>query len=678
METMMTQPKRLSLTVLVGLFALPFFTLVLTLVSCGQLSESETRRDSEAAQAVYEGAPLEPVIAAPACDHHDPNRNLFWGELHVHTGISGDAFRSDVRTTPDDAYRFAQGEPIMISPLDSEGNGTQRIQLERPLDFAAVTDHAETFGTLELCGTPGGPAYDSPGCAYYRRLPPTPAFPRAPDIPPRHEVDRMICGEDYSRCEEASANPWQEISAAAARWNDTSSACSFTTFLAYEWSGAYGGPLLHRNVIFRNATAPLPIGSHQAKRPWDLFRYLQSECLDAGTGCDVLSIPHNSNTSSGTMFNRDYPGAESIEEEAEMARQRIALEPVIEIMQHKGDSECRNGFANVIGAPDELCEFEKLFVPKMPECQPGAATQDNDVLCTAPGGFARTALAIGLAEKERIGANPFEFGFIAATDTHNANPGDVVESTWDGHVGNRDNTAAARMASQGQRTNAMNNPGGIAAVWAEENSREAIFDAIRRKETYGTSGPRISVRLFGGWNYPEDLCSRDDFVTTGYAAGVPMGGNLTAPPTSSRAAAAPMFALHAQADPGTEGLPGGLLQRAQIIKVWNDAEGLIHETVFDVAGDANNGADIDPATCQPRGPGANELCQVWSDPDFDATKDAVYYARVVENPSCRWQTAECIDLEGEDRPAVCEGFGHIQKVIQERAWTSPIWYQSPG
>ena len=657
----MMDPRRLAISLGVSLLVL----------ACGKTDVSEpakgTTPQDEPAKAT---APTTASIAR--CDHYDSNRSLFWGELHVHTGLSGDAWRSSVRTTPDDAYRFARGEVILIPPMGEDGKGTQRIQLERPLDFAAVTDHAETFGTLELCKTPGSPTYDSPGCAYYRRLPPTPAFPSPPDLPPRSEIEQMICGDDFAKCVLASENPWRETRTAAERWNDTSAACEFTTFLAYEWSGARGGPLLHRNVIFRSDSAPLPMGSRRAPRPWDLFRYLQSECLEAGIGCDVLAIPHNSNTSSGQMFVRDYPGAESPEQEAEMARQRRALEPVIEIMQHKGDSECRSGFASVLGTPDELCDFEKLFPPQMPECTDDNSVQYNDVSCVGTGGYARTGLAIGLAEKKRIGVNPFEFGFIAATDTHNANAGDVEERTWNGNVGDRDGNSAARMASHGRLSNAINNPGGIAAVWAEENSREAIFDAIRRRETYGTSGPRIAVRLFGGWNYPEDLCGRDDFVTQGYEGGVPMGGQLGPAPNPEMA---PVFAVHAQADPGSTGLPGGLLQRAQIIKVWNDDTGKIHERVFDIAGDAKNGADVDPLTCEPRGPGARELCQVWSDPEFDPATPAVYYARIVENPSCRWQTAECLGLEGADRPAVCDQPGYLQQIIQERAWTSPIWYE---
>ncbi len=605
------------------------------------------------------------------CDDYDHHRNLYWGDLHVHTARSGDAWRSNVRATPDDAYRFARGEAIAIPPLDERGIGTQRIVLDRPLDFAAVTDHAETFGILELCATPGTEIYDSPGCAYYRRLPATPAFPADGDIPPRLEVERMVCGDDWERCIAAARTPWQETQEAAERWQDSSPTCAFTTFLAYEWSGARGGPLLHRNVIFRNGVAPPPMGSRRAPKPDDLFDYLEAECLDAETGCDVLSIPHNANTSSGQMFRPDYSSVQSAAGEEFLAKRRRRLEPLVEIMQHKGDSECRNGLVGILGGPDELCGFEKLFPPWLPECDEQPSMREDDVLCVGRGGYARTGLAIGLAERARIGVNPFEFGFIAATDTHNANPGDVDEADWNGHVGDRDATPAARMAQHVRVSNTANNPGGLAGVWARENSREAIFDALRRRETYGTSGPRIAVRLFASWEFPEDLCERTDFVEVGYRDGVPMGDRL---PVAPSAEAAPVFALHARADPGNEASPGNLLQRGQIVKVWNGEAGEIHQRIFEIAGDPASGAGVDPATCAPRGPGARELCRVWRDPAFDPTTPAVYYARVVENPSCRWQTRTCVGLADDARPAACEGVPHVDSIIQERAWTSPVWY----
>jgi hypothetical protein len=608
---------------------------------------------------------------AAACAEHNPERDVYWGDLHVHTALSSDAWRSNVRTTPDDAYRFARGEEIFLAPLDSEGNGTRSVRLERPLDFAAVTDHAETLGVMALCADPASDSYDSQACDFFRRLPSTPAYPRDPDVPPRGEIYAMLCGEDGSSCRAAAQVPWQTTLAAAARWNDTSPTCEFTTFNAYEWSGARGGPLLHRNVIFRNdATAP-PVSSSYWPRPWDLFRQLQADCLEANSGCDVLAIPHNSNTSQGQMFVADYPGANDATEEAAMARVRAALEPVIEIMQHKGDSECRNGLSGVLGDPDELCDFEKLFPAELPQCDGSQPVEMGEVYCTDVGGYARTGLGVGLLEERRLGVNPFQFGFIASTDTHNATSGQVNEATWKGHVGDRDSTPGTRMGYAGRgRPNTINNPGGIAAVWAEENSREALFLAIRRRETYGTSGPRITLRFFAGWDYPDDLCGRDDFASQGYAGGVPMGGVL---PEKPKGDSAPTFALQALRDPGTAAHPGGLLQRAQIVKLSTDNDGNIHQRVFDIAGDADSGADVDLASCQPRGPGADSLCSVWRDPEFDSSLSTVYYARVVENPSCRWDQRECLALAADERPDTCND-EITPATIQERAWTSPIWY----
>lgn len=646
-------------------------------LGCGRpISEPD-----EAAEASASGERATGTAEA-RCDHYDPNRQVFWGDLHVHTGISSDAWRSDVRNRPADAYRFARGEAVLIPPLDSEGQGTQSVRLARPLDFAAVTDHAESFGLTAQCGSPESGVYDSPGCDYFRRLPATPAFAPDPDLPPRSEIEKMICGEDNSVCQEwGRRTDWDETKRAAALWDDASRTCRFSTFVAYEWSGSRDGPLLHRNVIFRNDEVPYPVDSRIAPNPGDLFSALETECLDSASGapnCDVLSIPHNSNTSQGTMFGpvRDPAKPASIPAARRLAEQHARFEPVIEIMQHKGDSECRNGLSSVLGEPDELCDFEKLFPPQMPECRPGQVLAPNAVACTEAGSYARYGLAIGLVEKERLGVNPFEYGFLAATDTHNATPGQVGEASWKGHVGVRDDSPATRMGKAAQMNNALNNPGGLAGVWAEENSRASLFDAIRRRETFGTSGPRIAVRLFGGWDLPEDLCQQGDFAARAYATGVPMGSALDDAAVSG-GSLGPRFAVQALADPGTAEHPGTDLERAQIVKVWTDAAGQIHQRVFDVAGESaavSGGLEdvgVNLQTCEPTRTGPRSLCTVWEDPEFEAGTPAVYYARVVEQPSCRWTTASCRTLSGSERPSGCDA--GLPKVVQERAWTSPIW-----
>jgi hypothetical protein len=609
--------------------------------------------------------------AGEPCADRNAERNLYWGELHVHTGLSSDAWRSDVRTTPDEAYRFARGEAIRIPPLDADGNPTQTIQLARPLDFAAVTDHAEWMGVGAICNVPGHPLYDGEWCRNAHRLPATPAFKPPPGLPSRREIHDAICGEDGRVCREAMEGPWRQIREAAATHLDETSKCEFTTFVAYEWSGAKQGPLLHRNVIFRNETATLPSSSAWFPRPRDLRRQLERDCLDAEGDCDVLVIPHNSNTSQGQMFWNVYDPGEPERAQAERIRR---LEPLVEIMQHKGDSECRNGFSNVLGGADEFCEFEKLFPAQLPECTGDASVQVGAIHCSAAGGYARYGLATGIAEQRRLGVNPYQYGFIAATDAHNGNPGQVGEAAWSGHVGTRDATIETRTGSGGQVRNWANNPGGLAAVWAEENSREALFEAMRRRETYGTSGPRMAVRLFGGWDYDEGLCGSSDFVARGYAGGVAMGGEL---PARTGDSAAPAFAVHALRDPGTAVRASAALQRVQIIKVWPGEDGAIVQRVYDVAGDPDNGASVDPLTCEPKGGGADELCTVWRDPAFDPAQPAAYYARVLENPSCRWVTHDCLQLPEEARPAVCSD-AEANRPIQERAWTSPIWYAPAG
>jgi hypothetical protein len=270
--------------------------------------------------------------------------------------------------------------------------------------------------------------------------------------------------------------------------------------------------------------------------------------------------------------------------------------------------------------------------------------------------------------------NPFKLGMIGSTDTHLGTPGLVSERDYPGHAAG---LASSRLEAPPLVDSPLFNPGGLAAVWAEENSRDALFAAMRRRETYATSGPRLVVRFFAGWDYPDDLCERPDFVARGYAGGVPMGGDLPAAP----AGAAPRFVLSALRDPGTEARPGTRLQRLQIVKGWLGADGTTHERVYDVAGDPHSDAGVDLGTCEPSGPGADALCTVWTDPDFDPARRAVWYARVIENPTCRWTTQVCNagGVRCDDPETVGEGFeaccdANVPKTVQERSWTSPIWF----
>ncbi|MEM9691795.1 MAG: DUF3604 domain-containing protein, partial [Myxococcota bacterium] len=285
--------------------------------------------------------------------------------------------------------------------------------------------------------------------------------------------------------------------------------------------------------------------------------------------------------------------------------------------------------------------------------------------------FVRNVLKEGLAEEQRLGLNPYAFGFIGSTDTHNGTPGYVDDRDFQGHVGLVDDDAEKRLGP-GTITHdsLINNPGGLAAVWAEENTREAIFSAILRRETFATSGPRIRIRLFGGWDdLPEDLCSRDDRLEVAYREGVPMGGVL--PPRAAEPA--PRFFVNAEWDEGTEQSPGTRLERLQIIKGWLDGEGVLRERVVDVVTFEGETPTVDDETCQTNGAGETSLCSVWTDPDFDPDASAFYYARVIEGPSCRWSQRQCLAL-ADPKPEGCTN-GRVPTTVQQRAWSSPIWYR---
>jgi hypothetical protein len=293
--------------------------------------------------------------------------------------------------------------------------------------------------------------------------------------------------------------------------------------------------------------------------------------------------------------------------------------------------------------------------------------------CVSRFDYARTAVIEGLRDEARLGVNPLRLGFIGSTDGHRGAPGDVSERAAIAAAGAGMWTPEQRLGAQRDfagATAAHRNPGGLAGIWAEENTRESLFDAMRRRETFATSGPRIRPRFFGGWEIGDDACERADPIAHADTAGVPMGGQLPAAPTAT---AAPRFVVSAAADPGSAAEPGGLLQRIQIVKGWVGDDGLLHQRIVDVAGDGANAADVDLGTCEPRGTGAVSLCGIWQDPDFDPDTPALYYARVLENPSCRWHWRDCLSLPEGARPSACSD-PTLPRSIQERAWTSPIWF----
>jgi len=605
-----------------------------------------------------------------ACADHSPLRHPYFGDLHVHTALSLDASTQGTRNLPADAYRFAQGAPLDIQPYDADGRAQRRLRLDRPLDFMAVTDHAELFGELEICTTPGLPGYGSAVCRLYRWWPRLAFFVMNSRATGSGAAGRFrFCGEDGRDCLEVARTPWQLTRQAAEDAYDRSPACRFTTFVGYEWTGSPGTRNLHRNVIFRNAAVPeLPVSYLDEPEPEGLWRRLNQVCDASIATCEWLSIPHNSNLSGGLMFAPF--GEDGRPLSAAQARLRARAEPLVEVLQHKGDSEC------ILGADtrDELCAFEKLPYDDFASAFVGALARKPDAA-----GFVRDALKQGLRIEQEVGENPFAFGLVASTDTHLGAAGYVDETDHPGH-GGAGMTAAGELPP-GLPDDIEFNPGGLAVLWAEENSRDALFEAMRRREAYGTSGPRMIVRFFGGWDFPADLCAAGDVAAAGYRAGVPMGGNL---PPRQAPIETPIFVVSALRDSGTAERAGTPLQRIQIIKGWA-RDGEVFEEVYEVAGDPGNGAGVDPSTCAPHGEGFDRLCAVWRDPDFDPAVPAFYYTRVLENPVCRWSAHLCLaaGVDCDDRRTVGRGFEaccdeRYPRVIQERAWTSPIWFAAEG
>jgi hypothetical protein len=609
---------------------------------------------------------MEGRVPRTPCADADALRRPFFGDLHVHTAFSLDASTMGTLNRPADAYRFARGEAIGLQPYDATGQPMRRAQLARPLDFAAVTDHAELLGEWNICNDPKLEGHSSLVCRIYR------SWPRVAFFWMNFQASRGVrhdfCGEGGSLCIEAARAPWQETREAAEAAYDRSAACQFTSFHAYEWTGAAGsGVNFHRNVIFANEQVPeIPLSFIDSPDLYAFWDSLERDCVDSGSGCDVVVIPHNTNLGAGRMYETVRSDGTPIT--ALQARARRRREPLVEVMQHKGDSECMLG----LETEDELCQFEKLAMSDFSgrysrfRAEPPIARQ-----------FVRNILKEGLLEEERLGVNPFRLGFIASTDTHLATPGLAAETaSFPGHGGA--GKPAGDALPGGLADEIDFNPGGLAVLWAEENSRSSLFAAMRRREAYGTSGPRMVVRFFGGWRYPDGLCADADIAAQGYAGGVPMGGEF---PPRVEETDAPHFVVSAIADPGAGDEPGTPLQRIQIVKGWLEA-GSTHERVYDVAGDPGNGASVDPATCETSGPGAGSLCSVWSDPDFSPEQSAFYYARVVENPTCRWSQRACnaAGVRCAEPSTIGDGFEACcseehRPVIQERAWTSPIWFR---
>jgi hypothetical protein len=605
------------------------------------------------------------VSAEPLCQNYNSVRDVFFGDLHVHTVLSMDARIQDTRNRPADAYRFARGQRIGLQPYDGQGRPTRFAKITRPLDFAAVTDHAEMLGEARICDIPGSKGHYSIPCLVLRHWNEMALFvlmSRASSGGDRYD----FCGADGSYCREQALVPWEEIRSAARSAN---SPCAFSAFAGYEWTGS-SRENIHRNIIFRSdAVVEQPISFFEHNSAGPMLAQLQEDCSG---DCEAISIPHNSNLSGGLMFPYHEDNALSKIE----VHLRARMEPLAELIQHKGSSECfyQQG-------ADELCAFEQLpysFFSGNLEMLP-ALVRGFSVFESYPpapkAGYLRSVLNEGFKYDRDVGINPYQLGFIGSTDTHLGIAGEVSEYKFQGHGGagisHRDKAEGPRLADYMQY-----NPGGLAAVWAEENTRESLFAAMKRRETYATSGPRIRLRMFAGYDYDESMCN-SSVADMGYAGGVPMGGTIQ--PSTGRA---PRIMVEALADVGTKDHPATPLQRIQIIKGWVDDEGQSHHQVYNVAGEANNGAGVNYQTCESHGEGSARLCAVWEDPDFKSGQHAYYYSRALENPSCRWSARACLRHDvncnaPDEIPAslqVCCLPTH-RKSIQERAISSPIWHK---
>ena len=660
------------------------WTALLMVNGCGEDSRKEAGAEGESHTADALAADLDEASdrlvryteeRAP-CRDYTPLRQPLFGDLHVHTSFSFDAAANSIGATPEDAHRFARGEAIDFWPLDENGKPAGEFAIDRPLDFMAVTDHGEFLGEQALCRTPGSPSYDTGFCTDFR------ADERqgmmmlgeviTTETPARVEE---VCGADGGLCLAAAEIPWQRLIAAAEAAYDRTEACTYTSFVGYEYTGTPGVSNYHRNVIFRNAEVPdLPVSYVDAPIDSSLWRQLDAAC-GAEAGCSYLTIPHNTNLANGRMA--PYMGLEAtVANRRAYAEVRLEREPIIEIFQHKGGSECINGLSAVMGAPDELCDVEAVRVlgreeaftamamvngelvtteevVKTVECGDGVG--ENGMVgagCVDETDFVRSALLVGLKEEQAIGLNPVKLGIIASTDTHTATPGAVAEGEYRGAV-TGEATPAERLEPGLLTSGNEGNPGGLAGVWAVENSRDAIFEAMQRREVFGTSGPRITPRFFAGWKYSEDLCDSDALVAEGYAGGVPMGGDLEHAPTED---AKPSFIAFAARDSAEDATP---LRELQLVKGWIDGQGTLRYDVRSITGtDA----------------GADTLCAVVQDETFDVAQSAYYYLRAVEAPTPRWSAHDCQRIEEAARPAACSD-GSLPETTVEMAWTSPIWYR---
>ena len=587
--------------------------------------------------------------------------SVYWGDTHVHTALSMDAGAFGARLLPADAYRFAMGEEVTSST-------GLRVKLSRPLDFLVVADHSDNMGFFPRLFE-GDPAFlaDSTGRRWYDMI----QEGGQEGVKVAVEVIQAFSTNTFPPAlASVPGTPnfrdtWDAIIDAAETYNDPG---MFTAFIGYEWTSNTNGANLHRVVIYRDGgdkagvmepyTTLPPLGSD---RPRDLWKQLQA--YEDRTGGRILAIAHNGNLSNGIMFPmRDTYTGEALD--SEYAETRRKWEPLYEATQIKGDGETHP----FLSPTDEFADYETWDQGNLDLSE----VKQDDMLQYE---YARTGLQVGLQLEQQLGVNPYKFGMIGSTDTHTALSTAEEENFFGKHAGTEPSAERylhpmAKLGNAEYKSTDMA-ASGYAAVWARENTREAIFDAMRRRETYATTGPRMLVRFFGGWEFTAADAANRLPADVGYSKGVPMGGDL---PSALSAGGAPTFLVAALKDPLS-----GNLDRIQIVKGWVDGSGARHEKLYDVvwSDDRQPGADgqlppvgntVDVANATWTNTiGAPELITAWTDPDFDPSLAAVYYARVLEIPTPRWTAYEAMRF-GITLPA------DVPMITQERAYTSPIWY----
>ena len=617
-------------------------------------------------------------------------RQVFWGDTHLHTNLSMDAYNLGNRKLgPDAAYRFAKGETVVAS-------GGRPARINRPLDFLVIADHASNMGVMQGLENKNSALLNSTrGQRWAAKLAAILSAKNINDLDPStwsYELfqEGFLAGKVGDETFQRSV--WQAATALADTYNDPG---HFTAFIGYEWTQMFYN--LHRVVIYKDgadkASTQLPFTQYDSSDPEQLWAAMDR--YQAATGGEVLAIPHNGNFSRGVMFALEDVSGNALS--VSYAKTRSRLEPLVEVTQIKGDSEAHPALSPL----DPFADFDTVAVaaPSKGDWadsikqQRGLTHYDSWINQHLNGkdnewmhryGYARPALKMGLKEQARIGINPFKFGMIGSTDSHTSLASAEENNFW-GKVSwvepNPQRVVGtlfpniSKAQNQGFAAKASNmSAAGYAAVWAEENTRESLFAAMKRKEVYASTGPRMTVRFFGGWDFQQDDAFSANLPEIGYRKGVPMGGDLSGAPAEK----SPSFLIRAVKDPD-----GANLDRVQVIKGWLDDRGELRERVYNVAVSeqsrvradgtvvaVGNTIDIESATYL-NTIGSPELAVVWQDPEFRRNQHAFYYARVLEIPTPRWTAFDAKYFGLKELPE------EIPRILQERTYTSPIWYSPP-